>query len=280
MFEVLTRPSLREPVLVVVLDGWIDAGLAAANTATHLLSTCEVTTVATFDTDLLFDHRARRPMMHIEDGQITSLTWPHLELRAGTDANGRDVLFLVGSEPDHLWRAFADAVVGLAVEFGVRMVVDLGAYPAPVAQTQPIGVVATATTPDLAEIVGHLPGRVDVPAGIAAVIARRCAEAGIPAVGLWAQVPHYASGIPSPAASLAHLAALERIAGLRFPTGELARKAAAANEHLNALVAANPEHAAMVAELERRAPDAEAGLLIDGDELVAEVEEFLRDEGT
>ena len=280
MFEVLTRPTLREPVLVVVLDGWIDAGLAAASTATHLLSTCEVTTVATFDTDVLLDHRARRPMMHIEDGQIARLTWPHLELRAGTDANGRDVLFLVGSEPDHLWRAFADAVVGLAVEFGVRMVVDLGAYPAPVAHTQPVGVVATATTPELAEAVGHLPGRVDVPAGIAAVIARRCAEAGIPAVGLWAQVPHYASGIPSPAASLAHLAALERVAGLRFPTGELARKAAATTEHLNALVAANPEHAAMVAELERRAPDAEAGLLIDGDELVAEVEEFLRDEGT
>ena len=87
-------------------------------------------------------------------------------------------------------------------------------------------------------------------------------------------------GFRSPKAASDHLAALERVAGLRFPTGELARKAAATTEHLNALVAANPEHAAMVAELERRAPDAEAGLLIDGDELVAEVEEFLRDEGT
>lgn len=280
MYEVLARPSLDDPVLIVALDGWIDAGLAAAGTATHLLTTCEATTVATFDTDLLLDHRARRPMMHIDDGQITGLTWPHLELRAGADTNGNDVLFLVGSEPDHLWRAFADAVVDLATEFGVRMVVDLGAYPAPVAHTQPIGVVATATTPDLAAAVGHLPGHVDVPAGIAAVVARRCADAGVPAVGLWAQVPHYASGIPSPAASLAHLAALERVAGVRFPTGELPRKAAATIEHINALVDANPEHAAMVAELERRAASSDAGLVIDGDELVAEVEEFLRDEGS
>lgn len=280
MFELVGEPSLDAPVLIVTLDGWIDAGLAAAGTATHLMSVCDVATVAVFDTDVLFDHRARRPMMHIEDGQIAGLTWPHLELRAGTDADGHDVLFLVGSEPDHLWRAFADAVAGLAVRFGVRMVVDLGAYPAPVPHTQPTSVVATATTPELAEAVGHLPGTVDVPAGVAAVIARRCAEAGLPAVGLWAQVPHYASGIPSPAASLAHLAALQRVAGVRFPTGDLSRRAAATIEHINALVAANPEHAAMVAELERRAPEPQESFLISGDELVAEVEEFLRDEGT
>lgn len=279
VYELLARPHLDEPVLIVALDGWIDAGLAAAGTASHLLSTSEVSTVATFDTDVLLDHRARRPMMHIEDGEIAGLSWPHLELRAATDTAGHDVLLLVGSEPDHQWRAFCDAVVGLALEFGVRLAVDLGAYPAPVAHTHPIGVVATATTPELAAASGHLPGRVDVPAGIAAVLARRCSEAGIPAVGLWAQVPHYASAIPSPAASLAHLAALERVAGLRFPTGDLPRKAAATVEHINALVAANPEHIAMVAELERRAPTTEGGFAVSGDDLVAEVEEFLRDEG-
>ena len=110
------------------------------------------------------------------------------------------------------------------------------------------------------------------------MIARRCTESGVPAVGLWAQVPHYAAAIPSPAASLAHLAALHRVAGVRFPTGELSRKAAATVEHINALVAANPEHEAMVAELERRTP-ADDTTLLDGDQLVAEVEEFLRDEG-
>ena len=280
MFDIVARPNLEAPVLIVALDGWIDAGLAAAGTAAHLLATCEATTVATFDTDLLLDHRARRPVMHLDDGLITGLTWPHLELRAGADARGNDVLLLVGSEPDHLWRGFADAVVGLVLDFGVRLVVDLGAYPAAVAHTRPITVVATATTPELAATVGHVPGHIDVPAGIAAVLARRCAEAGLPAVGLWAQVPHYASGIPSPAATLAHLAALERVAGLRFPTADLSRRAAATIEHINALVAANPEHGAMVAELERRAPEGEDGFLISGDELVAEVEEFLRDEGT
>lgn len=279
MFELVAQPPLEDPVLIVSLDGWIDAGLAAASTAAHLMATGETTTVAVFDTDVLLDHRARRPLLHLDDGRISTLTWPSLELRHGHDANGRDVLYLVGSEPDHLWRAFADAVVTLAVDLGVTMAIDLGAYPAPVAHTRPIGVVATATTTELAQLVGFMPGRIDVPAGVAAVLARRFADADIPAVGLWAQVPHYASTIPSPAATLAHLAALQRATGLEFPRGDLVRKAAATVEHINALVASNPEHAAMVAELESRTPASVDESLVDGDGLIAEVEEFLRDEG-
>ncbi len=280
MHELVSSPELTEPVLIVGLEGWIDAGLAAAATMKHLMAETELVTVATFDTDSLLDHRARRPVMHLEDGQVRGLSWPHIELRAGTDRNGRDVLFLTGAEPDHQWRAFARTVVDLAHDFDVSLVVDLGAYPAPVAHTRPVTVVATATTEELAERVGFLPGRIDVPAGVAAAIERRCADVGLPAVGLWAQVPHYAAAIPSPAATLAHIGMLERVTGLEFPTGDLAREAAATIEHISALVAGNSEHEAMVADLERRsAMTDDPSLLLAGDELVAEVEEFLREEG-
>lgn len=280
LYETVNRPDLDSPVLIVGMDGWIDAGMAASASMSHMVRSADAFTVATFDTDALLDHRARRPVMHLEDGITTGLTWPHIELRAGTDADDNDVLFLVGSEPDHHWTAFAQAVVDLAVEFGVRMVVDLGAYPAPVAHTRPIRVVATATTPELAELVGFMPGRIDVPAGIGAVIERQCVDVGLPAVGLWAQVPHYAAAIPAPAATLAHLGMLERVAHLRFDTGDLALDAASAIEHINTLVAGNPDHEAMVADLERRAAMLDdTSFLMDGDDLVAELEEFLRDEG-
>jgi hypothetical protein len=280
LYETADSPDLDSPVMIVGMDGWIDAGMSASATMTHMMDATDAVTVATFDTDALLDHRARRPVMHLADGITTGLTWPHIELRAGTDADGKDVLFLVGSEPDHQWSAFARAVVDLAMDFGARMVVDLGAYPAPVAHTRPIRVVATATTPELAELVGFMPGRIDVPAGIGAVIERRCFDVGLPAVGLWAQVPHYAAAIPAPAATLAHLGMLERVAQLRFDTGDLASDAANAIKHINTLVAGNPEHEAMVADLERRAAMFDdTNFLMDGDELVAELEEFLRDEG-
>ncbi len=280
LYETEASPELDSPVMIVGMEGWIDAGMAASATVNHLMQSTDLVTVASFDTDVLLDHRARRPVMHLVDGITTGLTWPHIELRAGADADGNDVLYLVGSEPDHQWEAFARAVVDLAMDFGARMVVDLGAYPAPVAHTRPIRVVATATTPELAELVGFMPGRIDVPAGIGAVIERRCAEVGMPAVGLWAQVPHYAAAIPAPAATLAHIGMLERVAQLRFETGGLAKDAASAIEHINLLVAGNPEHEAMVADLERRAAMMDdTNFVMDGDELVAELEEFLRDEG-
>lgn len=272
------RPELANPVMVVALEGWIDAGLATATTIAHLTRVAKPETVARFDTDRLLDHRARRPMMHIDEGVLTELSWPHIEVRAGSDTSGNDVLFVVGYEPDHQWQAFAGAIVDLALDFGVRLVVDLGAYPAAAAHTRPTRIVSTATTPELASLVGFLPGTVEVPAGIGAAIARRCAEVGLPAVGLWAQVPHYAAAMPAPAATMAHIGMLERVAGLHFPIGDLAEEAATTIEHIDALIASNPEHRAMVEDLERRSALEQDAIDLDGDELMAEVEEFLREE--
>jgi len=82
LFELLERPDLESPVLLLALDGWIDAGLGASTALSTILETTDTATVATFDTDALLDHRARRPTMHLVDGVNTGLTWPALELRA------------------------------------------------------------------------------------------------------------------------------------------------------------------------------------------------------
>jgi hypothetical protein len=158
LFDLHASPDLDSPVLVVVLEGWIDAGYAAASALTTIKASTELATIATFDTDTLLDHRARRPTTHLEDGVNTGLTWPTIELSVATDRSGHDVLLLTGAEPDHSWRAFAKASVDLALEFGARLVTGLGAYPAPVPHTRATRVVSTATTPELAKQVGFMPG--------------------------------------------------------------------------------------------------------------------------
>jgi len=287
LYELHDRPSLEEPVLVMVLEGWIDAGYAATTAAQTLLGGIDSYPVATFDTDSLLDHRARRPIMHLVDGVNTGLSWPSLELRAGVDAEGNDLLLLLGAEPDHAWRAFTEAALDLAQGFGTRMVVGLGAYPATVPHTRPVTMSVTAGTPELASVSGLLRGTLDVPAGVQAVVERRCEELGIPAIGLWAQVPHYVSGDPMPyhAGSLALLRQLERMTSLSLPMGELAGAAEETRQRLDAAVQSNPEHLAMLHALEARhdemiqaAPTAEADIP-SADELAAEVEQFLRDQG-
>lgn len=279
LFELLERPDLDSPVLVLALDGWVDAGLGAQTARATLLQVFETITVATFDADELLDHRARRPVLHLVDGLLTGLTWPSIELRAGTDLDGNDLLLLVGAEPDHRWRAFSGAVVDLAMEFGTRLVVGLGAYPAPVPHTRPPRLAASASDEHLAQFCS-VRSTVDVPSGVQGAIERRAAEVGIPAIGLWAQVPHYASAMPSPAAAAALLDGLADVARLEIPTESLHVDASATRTRIDELVAPNPEHLEMVRRLEEAwdADEGDAPLMPSGEQLAAEVERYLREQ--
>jgi predicted ATP-grasp superfamily ATP-dependent carboligase len=280
LFEVHDQPETHEPVLVMTLEGWIDAGLGAAAAVAALLGSVPTELVASFDVDNLLDHRARRPIMRIVDGVNSGLMWPEIQLRYG-QASGRDLLLLVGPEPDHRWRAFADAVAELAATFDVRMVVGLGAFPAPVPHTRPSRLASTATTTELARQVGFVPGALDVPAGVQAALERRFADLGLPAVGLWARVPHYAAAMPYPEASAVLLEGLAQLTGIVVDTAELRGAAATTRERLDELIANSDEHSTLVRQLEEQA-DAESerpfGPIPSGDELAAELERFLRGE--
>src|ERR1019366_8146560 len=92
--------------------------------------------VATFDADLLFDYRARRPTLEIADGRPAELTWPELVLRRSRFGE-RDVLVLAGPEPDFRWRELSEAAVELGRRLGVVEWISIGAIPATVPHTRP-----------------------------------------------------------------------------------------------------------------------------------------------
>src|SRR5437879_442252 len=145
LYEIVKWPDVTDPVLVVQLDGWIDAGIGASAAMAHLVQDMDTHLVATFDSEALIDYRSRRPVMHLVEGVNTGLTWPGIELRAGVDAEGNDVLLLAGAEPDALWKGFTTDVVHLINELGVGLVVGLGAYPAPVPHTRSTRLSTSAT---------------------------------------------------------------------------------------------------------------------------------------
>ena len=288
LVEVQFVPDLTEPVMIVALDGWIDSGGGGANAMAALVSATNAETIAEFDADRLLDHRSRRPIMHLVNGLVTGLTWPGIELRAGTDGVGNDVLALVGAEPDYEWQAFADAVVDIADDHECRMIVTLGAYPAPVAHTRPTALSITTSSAELSgSLHGYVRGTLDVPAGIHTVIDVAANGAGLPTLGLWAQVPHYVASMPYPAASVALLEGLGDVAGLQIDAGQLSSDARGTRIRLDELVAENPEHRTMISQLEDLmdqglggpddAPTIDFDRLPSGDELAEELQEFLRD---
>ena len=280
----LADPELSEPVLVGSLEGWIDAGLGASTAISTMLNTISTEVLATFDTEYFIDQRARRPLARIVDGITTELTWPEIQLRYGRDGDGADILFLVGPEPDFHWSDFIDVVTDAAGRFDVRLVVGLGAFPAPTPHTRPVRVIATApeASAHLLPIIGTVTGELEVPAGISAALELGFAEVDMEIVTLWARVPHYVAAMPYPQASAALIDGLARIAGLTLDASHLRASADEARQRVDDLVTNNPEHTSMVEQLEEAADETEGTSLGEdlpsGDELAAELERFLRGE--
>jgi len=272
-------------VLVVSLEGWVDAGLGADSAISALLSASPTELVATFDGETLIDQRARRPVVHIARGVNEGLTWPVIQIRAGSDLAGSDVCYLVGPEPDFRWPSFVTAVIELSREIGVRMVVGLGAFPAPAPHTRPVRLAATApsSSSDLLARVGVMQGEIDVPSGVWGALEIAFGEIGVPIVGLWARVPHYVAAMAFPSAGAALLDGLSTVADLTIDSSALHTAGDATLGQVDDLIAKSDEHISMVRQLERSVDAAEGnpldiGQVPTGDELAVELERYLRGE--
>lgn len=269
-----SEPALDSPVLVAAFEGWVDAGGAGTTAAAQLAE--GGTRVATFDPDAIYDYRARRPILDVVNGKPMTLAWSELTLTASRIGE-RDLLILTGPEPDYRWRELSADVVELAKRLGVVSWVSLGSIPAAVPHTRPVPVLATASA------AGLLPdgirqgpdGVLRVPAAALSVLELASAGAGIPAVGFFAQVPHYVN-TSYPTASLALLTALGRHLGIELPVGNLATRALERRNMLDAAAASDDETRAHVERLEALADESGQPA---GDELIADIERFLREGG-
>jgi len=282
-------PDTKFPVMVVMLNGWIDASGAAAGAMEHLISVTTSEQLIEFDGDTFIDYRARRPIMELRDGVNTRIVWTCPELRTGTDSEGNDLLLLTGPEPDAAWRHFADTVAALAKQLGVEKMIGMGAYPYGSPHTRPVGMSATSPNAETIARLAITANTLDAPAGVTAILEHAMIAVGIDAMSMWAQIPHYVATMAYPAASATLIDAVCLEAGLSIDSSPLRRDAGVQRERLDQLVLGNPEHAEMLGKLEE-AYDALHGMsgtmkpddtaIPSVDEIAAEVEQFLRDQQT
>ena len=261
--------------MVVAFDAWIDAG--SASTAAAELLAEGGKRIADLDGDALYDYRARRPTLRIQDGRLDELDWPDLGVitrRIGK----RDVLILSGPEPDYRWRELADDAVALAGELGVTEWMSLGSIPAAVPHTRPVPVLGTESRKGLLRggVQPGPAGLMQVPAAAVSVIDMAIAGAGIPSFGYYAQVPHYVSG-EYPAAAVALIRSVEHHLDERITTAVLELEARGIHSRLDAAAAADDSTKKYIERLEEMVDESR---LPSGDELIGEIERFLRDRGT
>lgn len=275
------------PVMVMALQGFLDAGSAAASAVSHLHDGFAGRVVATFEVDALYDYRARRPLITFREDHYEGYQAPRLVVRVMRDVDDVPYLLLHGPEPDIQWEAFAGAVRAVVEHFGVRLVVSLGSVPMAVPHTRPITVTQHGNRPEL--VTGQSPwrGELRIPSSAQALLEVRLGEWGHDALGFVAHIPHYLAQLDYPQAAVTLLEHVERAGRLTVSLDALRSQAEQRESEITHYLSQNEEVGEVVAALERqydafeRAEESGSNLLASdrplptGEEIGQEFERFL-----
>lgn len=268
------RPELRDPILLVAFEGWSDAGDAASTALRWLRDRWASEPLAEIDGEEFYDFSETRPHVRLE-GFERVIDWPYVELTWGKDA-GRDVIALSGQEPQTRWRTFARQVVEVAEALEVGMVLSFGALLTDVPHTVDTRVIGTSTDASLIDVHGLQRSQYEGPTGIVGVLHDALGAVGTRSASLWAPVPSYVPGAPSPKAALALVRRAAAILDIGITTTDLEIASAAYERQVSEVVADDDEMTEYVERLEQRY--AEERDVPTAADLVAEVERFLREQ--
>jgi len=274
--EWFDRPELTNPILICGFAGWNDAGNAASNAADHLEQLWGAQPFASIDSEEFFDFTTTRPSIELTPSGSRRIAWPTTTFSVARSAiNGSDVIIAKGVEPQLKWRTFCDSVMAVADNMNVSTLVSFGALLADVPHTRPTVVYSTSAggAPEFDDLDRST---YEGPTGIIGVIHSACAVQGIPYASLWAAVPTYVPGASSPKAALALLKRLRKLYGFELTLDDLERDSQEYTRQVGDYVEEDPETLEFIGELERHY---DANHEASPEQLVAEVEQFLRQRG-
>ncbi|MBK7821148.1 MAG: PAC2 family protein [Tessaracoccus sp.] len=265
--------GLRDPVVVIGFSGWNDAGNAASDILRHLMEAYPGTDLGVIDDERYFDFQHTRPMLNqAADGPWVE--WPALRIRA-VHHPARDIVTIIGPEPNLLWRTFTRELVDRVKETRAGLVVFLGAMLSDTPHSRPLPVGLYTSDPQLQDRFGMEPNDYTGPTGIIGIAAQMMLHERIPAASIWVSVPHYVAAPPNPKAQDALLSELETVLSVELDHAELAQEAVKWTSAVDALSHQDPDIAEYIEHLEE-ARDAEEVEGATGDTIAAELEKFLR----
>lgn len=268
---------MNQPIIVAAFEGWNDAGEAATEAIRHLREAWGAEQFVDIDPEEFYDFTSVRPMVHLDDDGSRRILWPENDFHFARPDHCPPVILLRGIEPQLRWRTFCEQVLEVATAVNARLVITLGALLADVAHTRPTSVFGTAHDPKVATALHLEASRYEGPTGVVGVLHELCFAQGVNSASLWAAVPSYVPAAPSPKAALALIERVCGILGTPVPPGDLALASTEYERQISDLVDEDEETAAYVAHLEETYDrDEIAG--DTADELVSEVERFLREQ--
>ena len=273
--EWVEDPSLRDPVAVLAFEGWNDAADAASGALFYLMTHNDEIPIAQIDLDPYINYQMTRPLVSV-DGSERRIRWPAMGIFGLVLPEHRhDLVLVISEEPHYRWRDFCTEVIEKLLQIGVRRAVALGAFAGQIPHTLPIPIFGSSNDPDFAQRMGINPSTYEGPTGITGVITSALSDVGIEADALWAGLPHYLAGNPSPTGTRALLYALGDAIGWRFDVEALDGLVAEYEEQVRLITADSDEMTEYVRHLEQ---ESESRMISQGNSrrLVEDIERFLR----
>ncbi len=281
-----TVPTLNRPILVLAFAGWNDAGGSATFAAKFLSQRLGAHKFAHLDPETFYNFVEQRPQVRIRHGE-REIIWPANEFSYARDTRlVQDVVIGLGVEPHLRWRSYIDSILRIVRECGVELVVTLGALLADVSYTRPVRLTGTASDTDLARRLNLSTSRYEGPTGIVGTLHDVCRREGLPAISIWANVPHYISASPNIKAALTLVRRVFTLLDFSADLSDLESAAGDFDRRVANVLASDPKVAEYVRRLEERDEDDEESeeypgntdALPSGEELARELEEFLREQ--
>jgi len=272
--------ALRNPVLLVALRGLFDIGGVATSALDWMIKERDYVVVADIDPDPFFDFTQERPEVYLDDEGQRQLRWAENEflvIRYPEDA--RDLVVLNGVEPHVNWRTFTQCIVEVAKRLKCSLVVSLGAAAEQVPHTRVPFVVGSTTNEELAQRLGLSRPQYQGPTGVAGVLLEALDSAGIANVSLRVGVPHYLMNAQHPKSAAALLQHLQHVLGIPTEHQQLVDEISRWQELHDAAVEGDAQASAYVTMLEHSHDQRTESQMPSGEDLAAELEEFLRDQG-
>ena len=285
--------DLKRPMVIMAFAGWNDAAESATSAARYLAQLWPSRPLASIDPEEFYHFGLSRPYVRFKSGSRTEreVVWPATEFTVCSPPSlDRELIVGVAIEPHLKWRTYCSAVIRLAQESHASLVLTLGALLAEVPHTRPVRLVGGAHDPELAARLGIRPTRYEGPTGIVGVLNTLCREQGVPTASLWANVPHYISGIENPKAAMALVQRVLTLLNLEADLTDLEDASRQFEQNLEEIVSQNAKIRDYIRRLERKKPEDEeeaepepaSGAAEASDELppsadlVAEIEQFLK----
>ena len=264
-------------IVIAAFGGWNDAGQSATDALEHLLDVWHSEEIIDLPGDEFYDYQFNRPEVSIGPSGDREIAWPGTTIfRASSDALPDTKIFLVhGVEPSMRWKQFCSEILSHIEKGESTVLVTLGALLADVAHTRPIPVSGTTSNKRLQAISGFESSKYEGPTGILGILQSEFEVQGIPAVALWAAIPHYVSAPPCPKATLALIRGLEDLLDIAIPVVELVEEARAWQLGVDELSTDDEEILEYVRSLEETQDTAELPEAT-GEAIAREFERYLR----